>query len=115
MARYEAFAVNEGRIPLHPPGRYRHFRGGGYIEEPRKAFNSACQGGVGEFAKDVQMEAAPDLDSIGARICLQVHDSWVVEVPPGTGHQVGALLQTVADEVNPFPQVRQLVEPKVWS
>lgn len=115
IARYEQFAVNEGQIPLHPPGRYRHFRGAGYIEEPRKAFNSACQGGVGELAKDVQMEATPELDRLGARICLQVHDSWVVEVAPGTGAEVGLVLQDVVDQVNPYPWVRQLVESKVWS
>jgi DNA polymerase I-like protein with 3'-5' exonuclease and polymerase domains len=110
----ERLAREEGRVPLPPPGRYRHFRGAGWVEEYRKAFNSVCQGSVAEFLKDLQMEATPDLEELGARVVLQVHDSLVIEVPPARGEWIASLLQRVADDTNPYPWVRQCVDAKQW-
>jgi DNA polymerase I-like protein with 3'-5' exonuclease and polymerase domains len=114
-ARYEDIAREEGKIRLYPPGRYRHFRGPGYLDPYKDAWNAGCQGNVGEFIRDVQMQATPLLAGIGGRFVLNVYDSLVAEVPPGTGEVVGVMLQAVVDDVNPFSIVKHMVEAKKWS
>lgn len=115
MSYFEQVARIEGRIPLAPAGRYRHFAGAGFLDEPRKAFNSACQGGVACLMQDLQIHGEAEAHNLGARFVLQVHDSLVTEVPPGAGPLLGERLQKVLDQVNPFPWVRQVVDAKEWA
>lgn len=111
----EEIAREEGRIPLHPPGRFRHFRGAYHAPEPYKdAFNSWCQGGVAEVVKDVMVEAQPGLNDLGSHLLIQLHDALVIETPPGLAPKVRDHLQQVVDGVSPF-SVRQRFELKPWS
>jgi len=116
--RFADIARRDGRIPLPPKGRYRHFRGAGHAPENYKdAMNSASQGGVGELVKTLMVETtrARIWDSHGARLLLQVHDSLAAEVPPGEGERLGKNLQIVLDDVNYWPRVRQEIEAKRWA
>jgi DNA polymerase I-like protein with 3'-5' exonuclease and polymerase domains len=114
--RLADIARRDGRLPLPPKGRYRHFRGSGYAPQPYKdALNSACQGGVGELAKQIMITIHPLLGEHGTRLLLQVHDSFVCEVAPGTGERVGLLFQSVVDDVNYWPVVPMPIEAKVWK
>lgn len=113
----EQVARRDGRFPLHPPGRYRHFRGAGHApEEYRKAWNSACQGGIGELMKDlmIELDRAQVWDFCGARPLLQIHDELLAEVPPEHIRSLAAAIQTVLDDINPLRAVRQIVEIKMW-
>jgi len=60
------------------------------------------------------LAAEEPLAAIGARICLQVHDSLVIEVPEGKGLLVQAALQAAADELNPFA-MRMLFDAAPWE
>lgn len=111
MRGLEKIARRDGVIPLHKPGRYRRFRSPGRQADYYTALNAVVQGGVGEFMKDVMLEAAdlPDGDML-----LQVHDSLVVEVEPGAGPKVHQRLQQIADDINPF-KMRMEWEAKQWT
>lgn len=111
MLGLEKVARRDGRLPLHIPGRYRRFRGPGYSGRYYTALNAIVQGGIGEFMKDIMLRVEQELPL--ARLCLQVHDSLVFEVHPGTGQQVGAVLQSLADEISPFPMPMKF-EGKQW-
>jgi DNA polymerase I-like protein with 3'-5' exonuclease and polymerase domains len=115
--RFADIARRDGRIPLPPKGRYRHFRGAGHApEEYRKAFNSECQGGIGELVKDLMREAWRShlwVDH-GARLLLQVHDELVAEIPTGEGERIGKGLQEILSDIEYWPKVRQLIEAKQW-
>lgn len=116
-SRAEDIARREGRIPLKPPGRFRHFRGVGYApEEYRKAFNSLCQGGVAEQMKTLMVELHQSgiWEAHQARLVLQVHDSLVAEVVPGYGEELGTVIQEVLDDVSYYRTVRLPVEAKFW-
>lgn len=121
----EQVARRDGRFPLHPPGRYRHFRGAGHApEEYRKAWNSACQGGIGELMKDLMITLAAEhiWEKYGARLLLQIHDELLAEVPTTPDGRASAMttaflkedIQAVLDDINPLPIVRQIVEIKTW-
>lgn len=97
-----------GYLPLHVPGRYRRFRGPGYIVPSYTALNAIVQGGVGEFMKDVMLALHPVIGAYG-RVCLQIHDSLVIELVPGTGPLVQKVLQQIADDLSPFRY------PMAWS
>lgn len=111
-------AEKAGYIRIHDeawPGRFRHF-----ITEADKAprmytaLNAQVQGGIGEFMKDVMLAAEYKLEQLGARLCLQVHDSLVIEVPEGQGEAVQQVLQWVADTLNPFA-MRMIFDAKPWE
>lgn len=109
-------AREDGRLPLPPPGRYRHFRGAGHPpEEYSKALNCACQGGIGELQKSSIVAAQPELRRLGVRLLLNIYDSYLCEVPPGLSGQVAAMWQEVTDDLNFWPSVRQVVEAKEWA
>ncbi len=107
-----------GYIPLHPPGRFRRYRGAGYRDwKTYTALNSIVQGGIGEFMKDVMMEFEPHELHGGngvCRMCLQIHDSLVIEVVPGNGMAILGVLQEIADRINPFPLPMEW-DAKQWS
>jgi DNA polymerase I-like protein with 3'-5' exonuclease and polymerase domains len=115
----DQIARRDGRIPLHPPGRFRHFRGAGHPpEEYRKAWNSACQGGIGELVKDlmIALEKEKVWSNCGARLLLQIHDELLAEVPLDVDpHTLARDIQAVLDDCNPLSLVRQIIEVKVWS
>lgn len=102
MRGLEDAAKRDGYLPLHVPGRYRRFRSAGRQVPYYTALNAIVQGGVAELVKDVMLGVEPELDALGARLCLQVHDSLVIEVPPGSGPEVGQAIQRVTNDVNTF-------------
>lgn len=114
MGGLERVARRDGVLPMIIDGRYRHFRSPGRIVHFYTALNAVVQGGVAECMKSYMIAAEPGLIKLGARLCLQVHDSLVIEVLPGTGHKVGELLQSVADEFDYF-LMRMLFDCKNWS
>ena len=114
MGGLERVARRDGVLPMIIDGRYRHFRSPGRIVHFYTALNAVVQGGVAECMKSYMIAAQPRLDKLGARLCLQVHDSLVIEVLPGTGHKVGEMLQSVADEFDYF-LMRMLFDYKNWS
>lgn len=115
IKRLSRYVEAEGYLPLHVPGRYRHFKGPGYHVPSYNAFNAAVQGGVAELMKDLMVEAEFAMLAIGCRIVLQVHDSFWVEVPVGMGSEPLALLQDVLDQINPF-MLRLTIDEKVlWT
>lgn len=94
--------ASQGYLELPASGRYRH-RQGPYGPEPEhKALNSVVQGGVAELVKAWMVELQPELDALGARLVLQVHDSLVIECEPHVAEKVGYQLQQVLDDVNPY-------------
>ncbi len=104
MRTAEHWAEKAEYIPLHVPGRYRRFNwpGAGRRRVPSyTAYNAIVQGGVAEYMKDVMLGLDSAVGHV-ARLVLQVHDSLVLEVQPGCGPAVGGLLQTLADDLNPF-------------
>lgn len=114
MAGLERVARRDGVLPMIVEGRYRHFRSPGAIVHYYTALNCVVQGGVAECMKSYMLTAAPRIDALGARLCLQVHDSLVIEVLPGTGPAVGEMLQAVADE-HDFFEMRMLFDCSAWS
>lgn len=111
IQRLTRFAEVNNYIPLHVPGRYRHFRGPGLHVPAYTAFNAVVQGGVAELMKDVHLAVEGPLAELGATIVLQVHDSFWIEVPEGNKDAVLALIQTVTDDINPF-RMRMLWDGK---
>ncbi|HXJ69373.1 MAG TPA: DNA polymerase [Verrucomicrobiae bacterium] len=105
-----------GYIPLHVPGRFRRYKGAGYRNtKTYTALNSVVQGAIGEFMKDVMLAVWPEQGTHSYfRVCLQIHDSLVCEVLPGMGPQLQVLLQSIADNINPFP-MRMLWDAKQWG
>lgn len=91
-----------GYLPHRTPGRYRHYEGAYGHEKPYTALNGLVQGGVANLVLSWMLEAEGALRELGARMCLQVHDSLVVEAAPGTEDQVARVLQAVLDDVNPY-------------
>ena len=104
-------AKKEGALPLHVPGRYRHFRSPGKQIGYHTALNALVQGGIGELMKDVMSEAVRSVDG---KVCLQVHDSLVIEVAPGDGLHVRDQLQGILDVLNPFG-IPMRFDPKEWG
>jgi DNA polymerase-1 len=111
-------AQDKGYVRIHAaawPGRFRRFvTQGPRRPAPYTALNAQVQGGIGEFMCDVMIMAEPLLNGVGARLCLQVHDELVCEVPTGMGPKVQEILQSVADEVNPF-DMRMVFDASEWS
>jgi DNA polymerase I-like protein with 3'-5' exonuclease and polymerase domains len=115
--RFADLARRDGRLPLPPKGRFRHFRGAGHAPEPYKdALNGMTQGGIGELTKQIMVEAHRShlWDDHGARLLAQVHDSLIAEVAPGEGERIGKGLQAITDDVNWWRSVRQIIEAKPW-
>lgn len=115
--RFADIARRDGRIPLPPKGRFRHFRGAGHSPENYKdAMSSASQGGIGEFLKTIMVEAHRSglWARYGARLLLSVHDSLAAEVAPGEGERLGKELQEIASDHNYWKKVPQIVEAKRW-
>lgn len=93
-------AKKRGKLPLHVPGRYRHFNTPGHRVAYYTALNALVQGGVAEFMKDTMLEIARrDYDEL---LVLQVHDELWFEGPPGIGAELHELLQSISHDINPF-------------
>lgn len=115
MRGLERYADKHGFVPLHKDGRYRRFRSPGKTVPSYNALNAVVQGGIAELMKDVMLKLDAPLTNMGARLCLQVHDSLVIEVPdPLNGQVVGDLLQTITDDINPF-SLRMEWDAQPWS
>ncbi len=108
-------AGQKGWIPLHVPGRYRRYKGPGYHDRKTyTALNAIVQGGVAEFLKDIMLAVEPFVFNLGGRICLQIHDSLVMELAPGTGDLIASRLQSITDQINPF-SMPMVWDTKLWS
>lgn len=114
MAGMERIAKRDGVLPLHIEGRYRHFKSPMTLVPYYTALNAVVQGGVAETMKDVMVQIEPTLLDLGARLCLQVHDSLVIEAPPGTGPLIHTALQQVLDDVSPLETLRLLWDANPW-
>jgi DNA polymerase I-like protein with 3'-5' exonuclease and polymerase domains len=86
-----------GKLPLHVPGRYRHFT---YGVAFYTALNALVQGGIGEFMKDVMLEIWRN--GYGEMLVLQVHDELVFDGPDGIEQELHDLLEAIAADINPF-------------
>lgn len=95
-----AEAEKRGKLPLHIPGRYRHFHGGQFPVHYYTALNALVQGGVAEWMKTNMLE----LKKRGYEelMMLQVHDSFVFEGPPGLGPELLGVLNDIKKDCNPF-------------
>lgn len=111
MSKLSQYAEFHHRLPLLEPGRFRRFTSPhlAYPIPGYTALNAACQGGVADFMGNVMIQAEPYWTDMGAELVLQVHDSLVFEVLPGTEKHLFQLLTRVADEVNPLSM------PLVWE
>jgi DNA polymerase I-like protein with 3'-5' exonuclease and polymerase domains len=103
MAKFYAdYAEKEGKLPLMPVGRYRHFYSPGKWIKFYTALNALVQGGVGELVKDVMI----GIDGSWARdmLVLQVHDELAFDAPdePGMEEALLQLLTRITNDVNPF-------------
>ena len=111
MSKLSMHAECYGRLPLIGPGHFRRFTGPtlmwpipGYT-----ALNAACQNGVAHVMGDVMVHGEAEWRDLDADLVLQVHDSLVLEVVPGTEELLLATLQRVLDEVNPISM------PLIWE
>lgn len=111
MSRLSHYADINGRLPLLQPGRFRRFTGPSlaWPVPSYTALNAACQGGVADFMGNVMISIEEYAEAIGAELVLQVHDSLVFEVEPGTEHMLSTELHRVGDECNPLSM------PLVWE
>lgn len=115
MSGLERVARKDGKLPMIVDGRYRHFRSPGRIVHYYTALNACVQGAVAEAMKSYMLAAWPTLKKMGVRVCLQVHDSLVCEVLPGTGPAVGAYLQSVADKLDLFAEPKMIFDSSSWT
>lgn len=113
MKRLAQHAEKTGRLPLLHPGRFRRFRSPAleWPVPPYTALNSADQGGVAGLMTDVMVCSEPATNRLGARLVLQVHDSLVYELVPGTAEKVHRVLQSAVDAANPL-DIRLPIEAK---
>lgn len=111
MSKLSQYAEFNGRLPLLEPGRFRRFTSPSlaYPIPSYTALNAACQGGVADTMGNVMIQAEPYWTGMGAQLVLQVHDSLVFEVIPGTEGALGKMLQDILDQVNPLNM------PLVWE
>jgi DNA polymerase I len=118
MQRTTKQAQTDGYVPIHEwawPGRFRRFVTQSVRRPaPFTALNGQVQGGIGEFMKDVMIVGEPLVNEVGARLVLQVHDELVLEVPIGLGLKVHGILQSVADDLNPFA-MPMVFEASEWG
>lgn len=111
MSKLSTYADLNRRLPLLEPGRFRRFTSPS-LQWPVPAYtalNAACQGGVADFMGNVMIHVEEYAEAIGADLVLQVHDSLVFEVVPGTESMLCTELHRLADELNPISM------PLVWS
>lgn len=118
MKRTERRFKKELFLPIHDtawPGRFRR------LATPAKVkplsftgLNAQIQGGIGELMKDVMLEVEEPLAFWGASICLQVHDSLVIELPEGTGPYVHGVLNGALERLNPFA-MPMMFEAAPWG
>lgn len=102
-----------GYLPLHKPGRFRRFVTNRKGPKYYTALNALVQGAVAEIMKDLMLDF--ERYTGGARLCLQVHDSIVCEVMPGTGELLQKQLQGIVDRHNPFPEMPMPISAKRWG
>lgn len=108
-------AEQRGFVKLWPEGRYRRFDTyHARFENPKDAFNSIVQGGVGEYMKELMMELREPANRAGVRIVLNVHDSLVFEVPLTLEDRWTAFIRKTVKVVNPF-DIDMTVGVKRWA
>lgn len=114
MTGLEEMGKRRGYVPLWRPGRRRTFVSP-HVKFPRyySALNAAIQGGAAEFLKDVLLMLEPELDGVGGRLVLTVHDSVVIEHEPGAEPAISGLLEEVTHEVTPY-DIDTPWEAKTW-
>lgn len=107
--------AEERPVKLWPIGRYRRFlTHHARFENPKDAFSSIIQGGVGEYVKQLMMELRESANEAGCRLVLTVHDSIAYEVPQGSEAGWTETVRKVAAAINPFG-IEMPVADKVWA
>lgn len=115
MKALENQARKRGCLPLSKPGRYRHFKTMRTKRGEAKYFtalNALVQGTVAELMKDVMLSFDGNVDGL---LVMQVHDSLVVEVEPGSGYHIQAQLQGLVDQHSVFNTMPMPISAKVWG
>jgi len=108
MQELEERATEDGSFRMWS-GRVIHFDG--TLTPPFVAWNRLIQGGVGEMTRVAMQRLEPLLDSLDARMLLQVHDEIVVECPD---ERVSEVIATMRKAMCDFDfALRPRVEPKV--
>ncbi|WP_339096265.1 DNA polymerase I [Deinococcus sp. VB142] len=67
--------------------------------EERLAYNMPIQGTAADIMKMAMVELDPQLDALGARMLLQVHDELLIEAPQEKAEEVAALTRRVMENV----------------
>ena len=67
--------------------------------EERLAYNMPIQGTAADIMKLAMVELDPQLDALGARMLLQVHDELLIEAPQERAEEVAALTRRVMENV----------------
>jgi DNA polymerase I-like protein with 3'-5' exonuclease and polymerase domains len=104
-----------GKLPMHVPGRFRHFNSPGVMVEYYTALNAMVQGGIAEYMKSTMLELVRR-GNFADFLVLQVHDELVFDAPdePGMSDAILAELTAISEEINPFKYVLQW-EGKPWA
>jgi DNA polymerase-1 len=114
------FAEMNGYVPLHVPGRRRHYPNAQQCRElgvmkwpkPFTAMNSVVQGACAEIVKSWIILLDRRLPTLGARTVLTVHDSVVVEIPVGKVDEIHGVVQHALDQVTPKGWIKIPTERK---
>ena len=65
----------------------------------RLAYNMPIQGTAADIMKMAMVALEPQLDALGARMLLQVHDELLIEAPKNKAEEVAALTKRVMETV----------------
>lgn len=107
--------IRRRRVPIRPwAGRFRHIDGKFGPEPGYKALNAVIQGSIAEGVKDWMLELERVLPA-SCRLVLMVHDSVVIEGPPGMRDVLEPLIQAAWDKVNPFTELAWPIDTKEGS
>lgn len=115
MKALENQARKYGYLPLSVPGRYRHFKTMRVKRGEAKYFtalNALVQGTIAELMKDVMLSFEGNVDAL---LVMQVHDSLVCEIEPGTGHHVQQQIQSLVDAHSVFSEMPMPIAAKEWG
>lgn len=110
-------AEERGYVRLWPQGRVRRFdTSHAAFENPKDAFNAIVQGGVGEYVKQLMLALREPARQMGVRLCLNVHDSIVCEVPQDSTivERWTQTVKLVGAQVNPFVGMPLPIGVKRW-
>lgn len=113
----QEIATQRGYVKLWPEGRTRTFASAHCFDNPKDAFNSIVQGGVGEYVKQLMMDLRESALSLGVKLVGNVHDSLLFEVPNDSRMEERwtAIVRQTAALSNPFVPMSMPIGAKKWT